>query len=250
LKKKRIWILTLFPDYFKPLSEFGVLGAALRNERGDGSMEFELNTVSISEYSKKSFKGVDDSPFGGGVGMIMRPDVLQSALLNGVVNDGGYDSLEDLHIVCPMPRGTVWSHEVAKDFTKRTLNSDAPKDVVFICGRYEGIDERFLEKYVDEYISLGDYILTGGELAVMVILDSAMRFVDGVLGNKQSAIEESFSDGMLEHALYTRPREFEGMTVPSAYISGDHKKIQEHKECSKQEMTKYYRQDLLKKIKE
>jgi len=249
LKVKRIWIMTLFPEYFQPLSEYGVLGSALRNERGDGSGEFELNTVQISDYSPKSFKGVDDSPFGGGVGMVMRADVLQEALLKGVVEKGNYQSVDDLHIVCPMPRGTVWNHQEAKNFARDYLSFNEEKDIVFICGRYEGIDERFLIKYVDQFISLGDYILTGGELAVMTILDSSMRFVEGVLGNKLSAIEESFSDGMLEHALYTRPREFEGMPIPKEYLSGDHKKIDECKKSSKMELTKTFRKDLLERKK-
>jgi tRNA (guanine37-N1)-methyltransferase len=179
MKKKKIWILTLFPEYFAPLKEYGVLGSALRNERSD-ELEFELLPVQISDYSPKSFKGVDDSPFGGGVGMVMRPDVLKEALIKGVVENGGYKSLDELHVVCPMPRGKVWNTNIAKDFGKR-FSKDERKDLVFICGRYEGIDERFLDMYVDEFISLGDYILTGGELAVMVILDSAMRFVPGVL---------------------------------------------------------------------
>lgn len=246
MKKKTIWILTLFPEYFKPLSEYGVLGSALRNERGNGAGEFEIRTVQISDYSPKSFKGVDDSPFGGGVGMVMRPDVLRDALLNGVVKEGAYQSKNELHVVCPMPRGSVWSHSVAKNFACDYLDFSCDKDIVFICGRYEGIDERFLEKYVDQFISLGDYILTGGELAVMTILDSAMRFVPGVLGNKLSAVEESFSDGMLEHALYTRPRDFEGLSIPPEYLSGDHKKIDECKKSSKMEITKKYREDLLK----
>lgn len=244
MRIKRIWILSLFPEYFAPLSEYGVLGSALRNERSN-EIEFEINTVQISDFSPKSFKGVDDSPFGGGIGMVMRPDVLRDALIKGVVEAGGYKSLDDLHVVCPMPRGTVWNTHEAKKFGKR-FSAEEPKDLVFICGRYEGIDERFLNKYVDEFISLGDYILTGGELATMVIIDSAMRFVPGVLGNKLSAVEESFSDGMLEHALYTRPREFEGELVPKAYISGDHKKIEEYKIDSKRKITSKYRKDLIK----
>lgn len=244
MKKKKIWILTLFPEYFEPLKEHGVLGSALRNERSEQG-EFELHTVQISEFSSKGYKGVDDSPFGGGQGMIMRPDVLRDALIKGVVEKGGYNGVEELHVVCPAPRGTPLNNEFAKDFANRVLDFQADKDVVFICGRYEGIDERFLNKYVDEYISLGDFILTGGELAVMVVLDCCMRFVKGVVGNKLSVEDESFADGKLEYALYTRPREFEGEMVPDAYISGDHKRIEKHKEDSKIEITKKFRPDLL-----
>ncbi|MCO4754027.1 MAG: tRNA (guanosine(37)-N1)-methyltransferase TrmD, partial [Bacteriovoracaceae bacterium] len=137
------------------------------------------------------------------------------------------------------------NNDLAIDFASRVLDFSAPKDVVFICGRYEGIDERFLEKYVDEYISLGDFILTGGELAVMCVLDSSMRFVQGVVGNKLSVEDESFAQGKLEHALYTRPRVFAGMNVPEAFVSGDHKKIKAFKEESSLTITKKYRPDLL-----
>jgi tRNA (guanine37-N1)-methyltransferase len=247
MHKKRIWIMTMFPEYFEPLKQFGVLGSALRNERGDGSGEFELITVSISDFNPKGFKGVDDSPFGGGVGMIMRADILKQALIEGVVNQGAYnlDKIkEELHIVCPSPRGKVWCHKEAIEFSKK-LDFKNKKDIVFICGRYEGIDERFLETYVDEYISLGDYILTGGELATMTILDSAMRFAPGVLGNKMSAVDESFASGGLEYALYTRPREFEGVSVPDELLSGSHAKIEKFKKESSLKITKKYRPDLL-----
>lgn len=236
----------MFPEYFNPLKEHGVLGSALRNERGS-EIEFELIPLSLRTFSPRDFKGVDDSPFGGGVGMVMRPDVLQNALLKGVVEAYGYDMdkiKEELHVVCPSPRGKVWRHEVCVDFAKRNLGLHSQKDLVFICGRYEGIDERFLELYVDEFISMGDFILTGGEIAVMTILDSSMRFVDGVLGNKLSAVDESFSSGLLEYPLYTKPREFEGMLVPEPYLSGHHKKIEEYQLKTRLEMTKKYRPDL------
>lgn len=248
MKIKKIWIITLFPEYFLPLKEYGVLGRALRNERTQGIGEFDLKLIQLANYSPKGFKGVDDTPFGGGVGMIMRPDVLKESI-EDILLKGKYKSLEELHIVCPMPRGIVWNDHEAREFAKNYLDFSVDKDIVFICGRYEGIDERFLNKYVDQYISLGDYILTGGELAVMTILDSSMRFCKGVLGNKLSSLEDSFSDGLLEHALYTKPREFEGMKVPDAYLLGDHKKIEMEKKQSKLEITKRYRPDLILKKK-
>jgi tRNA (guanine37-N1)-methyltransferase len=248
MKKKRLWILTMFPDFYRPLLDFGVVGSALRNERCEVG-DFELNTVCIADFCKKSFKGVDDSPFGGGAGMIMRPDVLENAILKGVIEKGGYnlESIKtELQIVCPLPRGRVWNHKLAREFANDYLSFDSRKDIVFISGRYEGIDERFLEKYVDAYYSVGDYILSGGDLAVMLILDSALRFVPQVLGNKVSAEEESFSTGLLEYPLYTRPREFNGVMVPEPMLSGDHKKIEEFKTKMAREMTKKYRPDLLK----
>lgn len=249
--KKRIWVITMFEKYFEPFLEYGVLGSAFRNERGDG-IEFSFNPVSLPDYSAKGFKGVDDSPFGGGVGMIMRADVLKNALIEGVVKKGDYDLnnfKSQLHIVCPAPRGKKWNNHYAQEFAKTFLSVDSTKDIVFICGRYEGIDERFLQNYVDEYISLGDYILTGGELATMTILDSAMRFSPGILGNKLSAVDESFATNRLEHALYTRPKEFEGKIVPEALLNGHHRKIQEFKVESSSEITKHYRPDLLKSTK-
>jgi tRNA (guanine37-N1)-methyltransferase len=244
--KKKIWILSMFEDYFSPLKEFGVLGSALRNERGDGSLEFELIPVNLASFNAKGFKGVDDAPFGGGVGMIMRADILKEALIKGVVEPGGYTNIKDeLQIICPSPRGKTWDNDMAKEFAKRNLNSSSQKDLVFICGRYEGIDERFLENYVDEFISLGNFILTGGELATMVILDSAMRFSPGVLGNKLSAVDESFAQSKLEYALYTRPRDFEGKGIPQELLSGDPKKISKFKDKSSLEVTKRFRPDLI-----
>ena len=248
VQKRKIWILTMFEDYFAPLKEFGVLGSAFRNERGSDGFEFELIPVNLSSFNPKGFKGVDDAPFGGGAGMIMRSDILKEALYEGIIKPGGYSNIKDeLHIVCPSPRGTVWNDKVARDFAKRTLSKSSNKDLVFICGRYEGIDERFLENYVDEFLSVGDYILTGGELATMIILDSSMRFSDGVLGNKLSAEDESFADDKLEYALYTRPREFENKTIPDELLSGDPKKINAFKESSSMDITTRFRPDLLDK---
>lgn len=246
---KKIWVLSMFDNYFDRFTEYGVIGSTFRGERG-GEIQFEFHPVSIPKFSPKGFKGVDASPFGGGVGMVMRPDVLRDALIEGVVVAGGYDLnnyREQLHIVCPAPRGKSWSQSYAMEFADSYLSQNSPKDLVFVCGRYEGIDERFLEKYIDEFISMGDFILTGGELAVMTILDSAMRFSDGVLGNKLSAVEESFFDSKLEHAIYTRPGSFEGVEVPAPLMAGHHKKIAEFKVESSKKMTQKFRPDLLKK---
>ncbi len=240
---KNIWVLSMFDSYFDQFTEFGVIGQLFRGDRG-GDIDFKFHAVSIAQFNKKGFKGVDDSPYGGGVGMIIRPDILKEVLIEGVVKPGGYKSIkDDLHIVCPAPRGKTWTQELAMDFAERNLSKKS-KDLVFICGRYEGIDERFLENYVNEYISLGDYILTGGELATMVILDSALRFSSGVLGNKLSATEESFFNNKLEHALYTKPFSFEDKEVPEALKSGHHQKILEFREESSEKITIKYRPDL------
>jgi tRNA (guanine37-N1)-methyltransferase len=240
---KRIWILTLFPEFFEPLLKCGIAGSAFRGER-EGGTKFEVHCVNVRDFSTTKYKSVDDSPFGGGPGMVMRADILRDALLKGVVEKGGYPSKSDLRVIYTSPRGIVWDNFVARNFGIHAL-SDPQKDVVFICGRYEGIDERFLEKYVDEFYSIGDFVLTGGELAVMVMLDSAVRFVPGILGNKLSSEADSFEDGMIEFPQYTKPREFEGMEVPAVLMEGHHKKIVEWQKNEKIRLTKKHRPDLI-----
>lgn len=176
--------------------------------------------------------------------MVMRADILRDALLKGVVEKGGYADHKSLRVIYTSPRGVVWDNVVARNFGKNVL-ADEHRDVVFVCGRYEGIDERFLEKYVDEFYSIGDFVLTGGELAVMVMLDSAVRFVPGILGNKLSSEADSFEDGMIEFPQYTKPREFEGMDVPQVLMDGHHKKIEEWQKAEKLRLTKKHRPDLL-----
>ena len=246
---KNIWVITMFENYFDNFLEYGIIGSVFQNHR-KSDIEFKFHPVSLPQFSPKGFKGVDDSPFGGGVGMILRADVLKNALMEGVVKPGGYalDSFKDqLHIVCPSPRGKTWDQNQAQEFSEEFLSVNSEKDLVFICGRYEGIDERFLNNYVNQFISMGDFILTGGELAVMTILDSALRFSPGILGNKLSAVDESFVHDKLEYALYTRPKEFENSSVPEELVSGHHKKIEQFKERSSLEITQKFRPDLLEK---
>lgn len=242
---RKIWILTLFPEYFKPLLECGIAGAAFRGERSD-SLKFEMKFVNIRDFSRTKYKSVDDSPYGGGPGMVMRADILKDALIEGVKEAGGYQDLSELHVIYTSPRGKVWNNQVARKFGTEVL-SHPSRDVVFICGRYEGVDERFLEKYVDEYYSLGDFVLTGGEPAVLTMLDSSVRFVPGILGNKLSSEDDSFEDGMIEFPQYTKPAEFEGMDVPEVLMNGHHKKIREWQDEQKKLMTQKHRPDLLKK---
>lgn len=244
MKINKIWIITLFPEYFVPLCKVGVAGQALSGSRG---VEFKVETVQLRDHCLDDYKGVDDSPFGGGAGMVMRADILKNALIDGVVKKGNYDDdwKEKLHVIYPGPRGKVWNHNSCREFANRVWDKELGKDLVFICGRYEGIDERFIENYVDEQISLGDYIVTGGEVAVLAILDSALRFLPGVLGNKNSANEDSFENGILEHPQYTKPREFDGLEVPEVLLSGHHKKIEEYRNSEKMRITKIYRPDLL-----
>lgn len=241
---RKIWILTLFPEFFEPFLKCGIAGQAFRGERSDGDFKFEVHCINIRDYSQTKYRSVDDSPFGGGPGMVMRADILREALMEGVVKNGGYEGKENLHVVYTSPRGKVWDNKTAREFGVNVL-SHPNKDLVFICGRYEGIDERFLEKYVDDYYSIGDFVLTGGELAVMAMLDSAVRFVPGILGNKLSSEADSFEDGLIEYPQYTKPREFEGMDVPAILLEGHHKKIGEWQLEQKKIMTRKWRPDLL-----
>lgn len=246
---KKIWIITLFPQYFEPLVSCGILGSALRGER---KANVEIQCVDPRYFTPKNFKGVDDSPYGGGAGMVMRADVLKDTLINGVVIPGNYgENFKDkLHIVFPGPRGKTWNNEYCKDFALRFSSNESSKDLVFICGRYEGIDERFIELYVDEIVSLGDFILTGGEIPTMAIIDSFMRFFDGVLGNKESFLQESFQSNLLEHPQYTRPKVFDGLEVPEILTSGNHKLINEYQKSESLRITKLHRPDLLNKEKQ
>lgn len=226
--KKRIWAITLFHDYFTPLKSYGVLSKAFA-----ANSDFELRVVNLDQFSPKSFKGVDAAPFGGGAGMIIRADVLKEALIKGVVEAGGYSHecyKDKLRVIYPSAQGLSWNHSLCQSFAE-SFNSKSSdrRDLVFICGRYEGIDQRFIDRYVDVEISLGRYILTGGELAVMVMIDSMMRLIPGVLGNNESLIQESFAQDDLEYPQYTRPRVFEGQGVPEVLLSGDHEKIKQWK---------------------
>ena len=241
---KKIWVINSFPKLFEAYLDSGVAGAALRGERG---VPFELHSILLRDFCDKGFKGVDSAPFGGSEGMVIRADVLKNALIEGIVKPGGYgdDFKEKLHIVFTSPRGNKWDNEYCKEFSQRVWGESCDKDVVFICGRYEGIDERFLESYVNEVISIGDFVITGGEVAVLTILDSALRFIPGVLGNKLSSMNESFNGGLLEEPVYTRPRDFEGQAVPEVLLSGNHKLIDEFKSSERVRITKKFRPDLL-----
>lgn len=243
-ENKRLWIITLFPQLFTSFFDVGVAGQTFSNQRGH---QFSVQLINPSQFSPRDFKGVDDSPFGGGQGMVMRADVLKAAL-DHIVTEGHYGEnyKARLKVIYTGPRGQIWNNECCKNFSQEFWGDD-PKDLVFICGRYEGIDERFLSHYVDFTYSLGDYVLSGGELAVMTILDSAIRFVPGSLGNQNSAQDDSFNDGLLEHPQYTRPRVFEGEEPPVVLLSGDHKKIAEYRHQEKLRTTRECRPDLYEK---
>lgn len=240
---KKIWVITLFPQIFDILKSTGVVGSALRGERGDLP---ELILLNPSDYSEKGFKGVDDSPYGGGAGQVMRADVLENTLLKGVLSNYGGDLKDSLKVIYLGPRGKTFNQSIAQDISN-SLQEKSSRDIVFICGRYEGIDERFLEKYVEGHLSLGDFVLSGGELALLPILDSIFRLMPGVLGNSDSPIEESFNGKGIEYPQYTKPQTVCGEKVPEVLLGGNHGLISKWREKERLRLTKIFRPDLLEK---
>lgn len=221
----RIDILTLFPEMFD-IFNMSIIGKA--KEKG----LFEINTINIRDFSKDKHNRVDDYPYGGGSGMLMTPQPI-------------FDSIESLKkvnkgkVIFLGPRGKTFNQEMARDFSKE-------EDLIFLCGHYEGIDERIYD-VIDEEVSLGDFILTGGEMAAIPIIDSILRLKEGVLNKEDSSLIESFSENLLEYPQYTRPFEFRGKTVPEILISGHHENIKSWRRLNMLKMTKENRPDLYKK---
>jgi len=221
----RIDILTLFPEIITPVIGSSVTGRALANNM------FELNTVNIRDFTENKHNRVDDAPYGGGSGMVMQVQPLYDAY-KSVVSDNA-------RVIYLTPHGETFSQKKAKELSKE-------EHLIFICGHYEGIDQRVIDEIRPEEISLGDFVLTGGELAVLPICDSILRLLPGVLGNENSAGEESFEDGLLEYPQYTRPEEILGRRVPEVLLSGHHKNISEWRRRKSLEITYLKRKDLLK----
>lgn len=216
-------ILTLFPEMFTGLYE-SIIGRAEK----DGKIV--INLVNIRDFSKNKHKKVDDYPYGGGAGMVIRPDVVYDA----------YKSLdsENAKVIYLSPQGKTLTQSKVQELSKE-------KHLILLCGHYEGIDERVLEEIVDEEVSIGDYVLTGGELPAMVLIDAVSRYVTGVI-NEESIIEESFSNGLLEYPQYTRPEIFLNKNVPEVLLSGHHKNIDEWRKRKALENTYNKRPDLIK----
>lgn len=224
----KIDILTLFPEFFKVLTDFSIIGRAL--EKG----LFSFNTINIRDFSKDKHKRVDDYPFGGGPGMVMKPEPIYDALMSVKSNNS--------FVIYLSPQGRLYNQEIAKDLANK-------KHLILICGHYEGIDNRIVENYVDMELSIGDYVLTGGEIPAMVVVDSIVRLLPGVLSSEESYMYESHYNGLLEYPQYTRPREFKGLKVPEILLSGDHEKISKWRKYQSLKNTYIKRPDLLEKTK-
>lgn len=219
-------ILTLFPEMYPGPIKYSIIGKALNKKI------FSIETINIRKFSKLKSKSVDDKPFGGGAGMIIKPDILQSAL----------DSIKrskNSKIIYLSPKGKLLKQACSKDLIKHD-------ELILICGRYEGIDERFLIYNNIQELSVGDYILSGGEIASFILIDTCVRLIPEVLGNKNSLEFESFERHLLEYPQYTKPFEWNKIKVPNILISGDHSKISKWREKKALEKTKKTRPDLWK----
>lgn len=221
----KIDILTLFPEMFTPL-ETSIMGRAKK----DGKIE--INVINIRDYSTDKHKKCDDYTFGGGPGMLMMPQPIYDAIV-------AIDGYEKAHKIYMSPKGRVFSQGLSRQFAK---NYD---HLIILCGHYEGVDQRIIDLLIDEEISIGDYVLTGGELPAMVVVDAISRHIEGVLHSSDSTENESFEDGLLEYPQYTKPREFMGLTVPEILLSGDHGKIDKWRKEQAEEITKNRRPDIM-----
>ena len=228
----RIDVLTLFPEMFHGVLGTSIIGRAIENKILD------INLINIRDFAKNKHKQTDDYPYGGGAGMVMTPQPLFDAFKHIL----GDEKEEDCRVIYMSPQGKTLNQDLAKEYASLSR-------IVILCGHYEGVDQRVIDRFVDEEISIEDYIHTGGELPAMVFIDCVSRLIPGVLGSPLSAEDESFSNGLLEYPQYTRPQEYEGYKVPEVLLSGHHKKIEQWRMKESLRATLIKRPDLLEKIK-
>lgn len=226
-------VISLFPDMFRAISENGVTGRAIKN-----------NLISIECWNPRDFtldkhRTVDDRPYGGGPGMLMMVQPLRDAI--HAAKQSAREAGHEAKVIYLSPQGRRLDHQGAQSLS----SSDA---LILVAGRYEGIDERIIESLIDEEWSVGDYVLSGGELPAMILMDAVVRFVPGVLGHSQSAEQDSFADGLLDCPHYTRPEVLDGKQVPSVLLSGDHEKIRQWRLTQSLQRTKQRRPDLLQNL--
>jgi tRNA (guanine37-N1)-methyltransferase len=219
-------VLTLFPDLFNIVMKESIIGRAQENGI------IEINAINIRDYSKDKHKKVDDYPFGGGTGMVMTCQPVIDAY-NAITKD----IVNKPKVIYMSPQGRVLNQNIAKELSKE-------EHLILLCGHYEGIDERIIEEIVDEEISIGDYVLTGGELPAMVLIDCVSRLVQGVLASENSYSEESHFNGLLEYPQYTRPADYNGKKVPDILLSGHHANIEKWRTQQSIERTKQKRPDM------
>lgn len=226
----RFDIITVFPELFEGVLECGIL----RRARQSGLVDIRI--VNLRDFTKDKHRSVDDRPYGGGEGMVFMP----APLFEAIEYCRGEEKDWKGQVVLMTPQGKTWSQNLAVEF------STIPH-LLLICGRYEGVDQRVIDCLVDREISIGDFVLTGGEIPAMAVLDSVVRLIPGALGRWESAINESFSTGLLDYPQYTRPAEFRGNAVPEVLLSGDHARIEQWRREQALEKTKRARPELINK---
>lgn len=225
----RIDVLSLFPEMFD-----GVFGSSILKKAAE-KKAVSYHVTNFREFSDNKHKTVDDYPYGGGAGMVLKPQPIFDAIAELQT-----DKKKKTRVILLCPQGQPYNQQKAEELASED-------HLIFICGHYEGYDERIREHLVTDEISIGDYVLTGGELGAMVVIDSIVRLIPGVLGNPDSPVLDSFSSGLLEHPHYTRPADFRGMKVPDVLLSGNHSKINEWRETESLKRTNERRPDLLEK---
>ncbi len=230
----RIDILTLFPQLFEAPFGFGIFKRAIDNGLA------EINPVNIRDYTHDKHHTADDSPYGGGAGMVMKPQPIFEAV--DALKDGADEKDKDFPVILLTPQGRLFSHEIALELSRHSR-------IVLICGRYEGIDERVPEHLATDCISIGDYVLTGGEVPALVVADAVLRLVPGVLGSEDSPLDDSHAHGLLEYPQYTRPPEYRGYEVPEILLSGNHAQIAKWRREQIIKRTLERRPELLDKVK-
>lgn len=228
----KIELITIFPDLFAGLFRYGMIRRAV--EKG----LLDLSVLDLREFTDDRHRTVDDRPYGGGEGMVLKPEPLFRA-----VESRRRPGEPDPRVILLSPQGRRFDQQKAKELSLRAR-------LILICGRYEGVDQRVADHLADEELSIGDYVLSGGELAGAVVVDAVSRLIPGVLGEGQSALRESFMEGLLDHPHYTRPADFRGWGVPEALLSGNHEEIRRWREAEAWRLTRSRRPDLIEALKE
>lgn len=230
----RIHIITLFPDMFDAVCEFGVVSRLIKDEG------LKLTFWNPRNFTEDVHRTVDDRPYGGGPGMVMTPEPLRKA-----IEAAQNVAVAETKVIYLSPAGEIFKQSIAKE----TIDDmQAGAELILICGRYEGIDQRIIDHYVDEEWSLGDFVLSGGEIPAMAVIDAIARHIPGCLGNKESFFEDSFVEGLLDYGHYTRPENYEGFSVPDVLLSGDHENIRKWRQRESLKITLERRPDLIESL--
>jgi tRNA (guanine37-N1)-methyltransferase len=228
---KKIAIITPVPDMVKTIIEQSML------RRADEENVVEYTVIDLREFGKGNYRQIDDTPYGGGSGMVMMAEPLIAAI------ESAYewmDNKENVRIIFPSPQGRTWNHQHAVDFGEYDK-------LIFICGHYKGIDQRVIDKYVTDEFSIGDYVVSSGEIPAMIMVDSIVRLIPGVLNSRESAETDSFYSDLLDNPYFTKPREVKDMDVPEVLLNGNHKEIDDWRQSQRKRLTKEKRPDLWRK---